>query len=93
MFSRVTSDDSLTRCPEPLPQAPFARRPHVPRPRSAARVRAGAAAERSEGSLDAGEHRGPMGGRWATVYPQILPKTQTIIPDDKKLPHGKKAQE
>jgi hypothetical protein len=31
--------------------------------------------ERSEGSLDAGEHRGPLDGRWVTIHPQILPKT------------------
>jgi len=34
------------------------------------------AAEQSEGRLDAGEHRGPLNGRWQTVfYPQILLST------------------
>ncbi|TDI48491.1 MAG: hypothetical protein E2P02_00505 [Acidobacteria bacterium] len=36
-------------------------------PRSGAGVKGGAAAERSEGTLDAGEHRGLLGGRWSTV--------------------------
>ena len=46
---------------------PFAHRPYLLRPRSGARVQAGVAAERSEGSLDTCEHRGPLKGRWEKV--------------------------
>lgn len=56
--------------------APFAHRPYLLPPRSAVRVTAGAAAQRSERTLDAGEYRGPLNGRCQVVfYPQILLKT------------------
>jgi hypothetical protein len=50
----------------PRPEGPF-----VHRPQSAAGVKAGAAAERSERSLDAGEHRGSLRGRRRTVVQQL----------------------
>jgi len=61
--------------------APFAHRPYLLPPRSAVRVTAGAAAQRSERTLDAGEYRGPLNGRCQAVfYPQILLKTRNFYP-------------
>ena len=65
--------------PEPPPEAPFAHRPYLLGPRSAARVQAGAAAERSEGSLDMGEHRGLLKGRWQTVSTHKFGRRPTFL--------------
>ena len=53
----------------PPPEALFAYRPRLRRPRSEARVKARRSRRACEGSLDAGEHRGPMDGRLAMILP------------------------
>lgn len=66
--------------------APFAHSPYLLPPRSAVRVTARAAAQRSERTLDAGEYRGPLNGRCQAVfYPQILLKTQKDFEEARKI--------
>ena|SRR5437870_2301547 len=55
---------SSPRGPEPPPEAPYVHRPHSVHPRRGGGVKGGVAAERSEGTLDAAEHRGLLVGRW-----------------------------
>jgi hypothetical protein len=55
---------SSPRGPEPPPEAPYVHRPQSVHPRRGGGVKGGVAAERSEGTLDAAEHRGLLGGRW-----------------------------
>ena len=55
---------SSPRGPEPPPEAPYVHRPHSVHPRRGGGVKGGVAAERSEGTLDAAEHRGLLEGRW-----------------------------
>src|SRR5712691_3365352 len=57
----------MPRRPEPPPEARSVHRPQLSGRRSAARVKGGEAAERSEGTLDAGEHRGLIGRAMANA--------------------------
>lgn len=61
----LSYSQSNSRCPEPS----FAHHPQLQKPRSAGGVTGGEAAERSEDTLEAGEHRGLLNGRWAAVLP------------------------
>lgn len=51
---------TLTRSPEPPPEAPVAHRPRLATPARAGRVEGGEAGEHRERTLDADEHAGTI---------------------------------